>query len=234
MTVLPRLLAYADAEVVARDDLGQRAAAIAAVGPEVALVARWPGGTADQLTTLADRFVRLARPTGARVLVTGRADIAVAVGADGVILRRDDLAVADARTIGARLVFRSVHGVDEAREAVQDGADALVVGTIWPTDSHPGRPGAGRDLLRSVAALGVPCYAIGGVTAERAMEARAAGAYGAAAVRAVWAASDRFKAASVLVAQTARSEIGDQRSEVQSRISDLGSPISATRKSDTQ
>lgn len=199
MTVLPRLLAYADAEVVARDDLGQRAAAIAAVGPEVALVARWPDGSADQLATLADRFVRLARPAGARVLVTGRADIAAAVGADGVILRRDDLGAADARTLGARLVFRSVHGVDEAREAVQDGADALVVGTIWATDSHPGRPGAGVDLLRAIAALGVPCYAIGGVTAERAAEARAAGAQGVAAVRAVWAAARSYDAARELV-----------------------------------
>ncbi|HET9134632.1 MAG TPA: thiamine phosphate synthase [Gemmatimonadales bacterium] len=204
MTTLPRLLAYADADVVAREDLGRCAAAIAAVGPATALVARWPGGNADQLAALADRFVRLARPTGARVLVTGRADIAVAVGADGVILRRDDLSVADARTIGAPLVFRSVHGIDEARDAVRAGADALVVGTIWATDSHPGRTGAGLALIREVASLGTPVYAIGGVTAERAVEAREAGAHGVAAVKAVWAADDRFKAASALAAQTAR------------------------------
>ncbi len=233
MNALPRLLAYADDEVVAREDLGQRAAAIAAVGPEAALVARWPGGTADQLAGLADRFVRLARPTGARVLVTGRADIARAVGADGVILRRDDLGVAEARTVGARLVFRSVHGVDEAREAVAAGADALVVGTIWATDSHPGRAGAGLDLLREVAALGRPVYAIGGVTAERAVEARAAGAHGVAAVRAVWAADNRFKAASAM-AQAARSETSDRRSEVAPPISDLRSPISAAQKVEPQ
>lgn len=199
MTTLPRLLAYADAEVVARDDLGKRAAAIAAVGPAVALVARWPGGNADKLAALADRFVRLARPTGARVLVTGRADIAVAVGADGVILRRDDLPVGDARTIGARLVFRSVHGIDEARDAVQVGADALVVGTIWATESHPGRIGAGLALIREVASLGTPVYAIGGVTAERAIEAREAGAHGVATVKAVWAGTRNYDAAQELL-----------------------------------
>jgi len=127
-----------------------------------------------------------------------------------------------------------VHGVDEAREAVQDGADALVVGTIWPTDSHPGRPGAGLDLLRSVAALRVPCYAIGGVTAERAMEVRAAGAHGVAAVKAAWATGDTFKASAELVAQAARSETGDRRSEDAPPISDLRSPISETQDLRTQ
>ncbi len=93
MRPLPRLLAFTDDRVAALDDLGIRAAAIAAAGPAVALVARLPSGTTNQLATLAQRLVANAAAPMAMVLVTGRADVALAVGAQGVILRKDDLGV---------------------------------------------------------------------------------------------------------------------------------------------
>ena len=74
MRPLPRLLAFVDDRVAALEDLGVRAAAIAAVGPAVGLVARIPAGSADTLTALAARLVALAAPPMATVLVSGRAD----------------------------------------------------------------------------------------------------------------------------------------------------------------
>ncbi len=202
MRPLPRLLAMADARIAARDDLGIRAAAIAAVGPTVALVARLPGGSGEALTALAVRFVALALPPMASVFVTGRADIARASGAHGVIARASDLPLADLRRITGGpdyLHLRSVHSLAEAEAAVAEEADALIVGTIWESATHPGRPGVGLGLIEATARLGCPVYAIGGVTSARAREARDAGAWGVAAIGAVWDAKDSYEAVSGLV-----------------------------------
>ena len=215
MRPLPRLLAFADDRIAALDDLGVRAAAIAAAGPAAALVARMPGGTTDRLAAMAQRFVANAAPPMAVVLVTGRADVAMSTGAHGVILRKDDL---DVRTVRAMchpersegsirneaiphfvrddmMIFRSIHSLAEAEIAVRDGANALIAGSIWPSTTHPGREPAGTGFLRQVVALGVPAFAIGGVTAARAGEARDAGAWGVAAVGAVWDAKSPYQAA---------------------------------------
>lgn len=195
---LPRLLAYLDDRVAGRDDLGVGLAAIAAAGPAVALVARLPGGTTDALAALAARCVANATPPEAQVLVAGRVDVALATGADGVVARRDDLPIAELRALarqrGGCTILASVHSRDEAAAALTAGADGLVVGTIWASASHPGRPGAGVGLLRECAALGAPVWAIGGVTAARVSEARDAGAWGVAAISALWDPSDHFKA----------------------------------------
>jgi thiamine-phosphate diphosphorylase len=203
MRPLPRLLAFGDDRVAALDDLGVRASAIAAAGSGVALVARMPAGSIDALASLAQRFVALARPPMASVMVTGRVDVACAAGANGVILRNQDLATGTARNMLARRhgrpaavpwLLRSVHSEPEAEAAVRDGADALVVGTIWPSTTHAGRA-AGTALLERVVSLGVPTYAIGGVTPARASEARAVGAWGVAAISALWNAAAPYRVA---------------------------------------
>lgn len=215
MRPLPRLLAFADDRIAALEDLGIRAAAVAAAGPAAGLVARLPDGSADSLAELAQRFVANAAPPMATVLVTGRADIALATGAHGVILRKDDLDVKTVRGLcrperseGSLrdgpiphfvrddiLVFRSVHSVAEAETAARDGADALIAGSIWESATHPDRAAAGTGLLRQIVSIGVPTYAIGGVTAARAGEARDAGAWGVAAIGAVWDAKSPYQAA---------------------------------------
>ncbi len=201
MNILPRLLAYLDARVAAREDLGLRLAAVAAAGAEVALVARQPGASTDMLTSLAARCVANARPPGAEVWVTGRVDVALATGANGVIRRSQDLVIPAMReavggsTAGQRLRhIASVHSVAEAEAAAAAGADALIVGTIWPSASHPDGPLGGLALLEGAVRFGLPCYAIGGVTPERARTARAHGAQGVAAISAVWDVSDSYQA----------------------------------------
>ncbi len=134
--------------------------------------------------------------------VSGRADVALACGAQGVVIRRNDLAPAEVRRLtGDRLaIVASVHAADEAERAIAGGAEALVAGMIWPSPTHAGAAPAGLDLIARVAPLGVPVYAIGGVSPERAGEARDAGAWGVAAIRAVWDAPDSYRAALALLA----------------------------------
>lgn len=191
MRPLPRIHAYTDANILSLPDFGIRAAAIAAGGSAVALHARAPGQTAAFLTTAAARLLALARPPEAAVLIGGRSDIAAALGAQGLQLSRQDLKPADARRVlGQGWIGSSVHSRAEAESAVEEGADFLVVGSIYATASHPGRPAAGLGLVRETAELGIPVIAIGGITAARAPEVRAAGAYGAAAISALWHAPD--------------------------------------------
>jgi thiamine-phosphate diphosphorylase len=201
MRPLPRVHAITDARVLALDDLGVRAAAIAAAGSGVALHVRDRSAGGARLASVARRFLALARPPEAAVFVNGRPDIAGALGAQGVQLGSHDLTPAEARaSFPVGWVGRSVHSVEEAERAVEEGADFLLVGAIFPSPSHPGHPGTGPGLIRDTARLGPPVIAIGGIDAEGAARVREAGAYGVAAIGALWHAADPAAAALALLA----------------------------------
>ena len=201
MRPLPRLYAVTDAAVLALDDLGVRAAAIAAAGPAVALHARDRSAGGARLAAVTERLLRLARPPEAAVFVNARPDVAGALGAQGVQLGAQDLTPAEARASFPRgWIGCSVHSAGEAAVAVDSGADYLMVGTIFPSRSHPGQPAAGTGLIRQTVRLGLPVIAIGGMDAAGAAEAREAGAYGVAAIGALWHAADPAAAALALLA----------------------------------
>ncbi len=195
MRPLPRVHAVTDRAVLALEDLGVRVAAIAAAGPVVALHVRDHEAGGAVLAAAARRFLALARPPEAAVIVNGHPDIAAALGAQGAQLGATDLSPDDARRVMPHgWLGASVHSLEEA-ERVRDGVDFFVAGSLYETPTHPGRPGQGPALVESIARLGRPVIAIGGVTIERLPELRDAGAWGAAAIRALWLAPDPAAAA---------------------------------------
>lgn len=201
MRPLPRLHAFTDGTVIGAADFGVRAAAIAAAGPAVALHARDRAGPVGGLVAAASRLAALVRPPEAALFVNGRPDVAAAVNAHGVQLGVGDLAPRDARRVLIHgWIGCSVHTAEEARLATAEGADFLVVGNIYDTPTHPGRVAAGPQLVRQIAGLGRPVIAIGGVTPVRALELKAAGAYGVAAIRALWLADDPAAATLAMLA----------------------------------
>ena len=119
------------------------------------------------------------------VLISSRCDIALASGAAGVNLPERDITVADARLLlGQRLVGRSVHSIESARQAEAEGADFVIFGPVWPSPSHSGQAARGIGALAAVAdAVEIPVLAIGGVRAERVQEVLATDARGYAAIR---------------------------------------------------
>lgn len=190
---IPPLHVLTDDAVVARKDFPHQAArVIQAAGPFLVFHLRAPRASGRRLYELACALWERALGADGWLVVNDRVDVARAVPADGAHVGARGLAVADARRLlwKADLLGASVHSVDEARAAQADGADFVLAGTIWPTASHPGRPGAGLGLVRDVAALGIPTIAIGGVTPARAVEARRAGAAGVAVIRGIWDAPD--------------------------------------------
>jgi thiamine-phosphate pyrophosphorylase len=199
---LPRLHAVTDDRVIARGDVAVRAEALArAAGAALAVHLRsraLPGGP---LLALARELTDRIGPHGAWLVVNDRADVARIVRAQAVVSGRGGLATADARKAApAALIGRSVHDGAEVRAALGEGADFLVAGSVFATPSHPERSSAGTDLVREAAAGVAPVIAIGGITPERTREVIAAGAWGVAAIRALWDAGDPAAAAHAFLA----------------------------------
>jgi len=197
---LPRLHAITDHAVLAAPEYRVRLAAIAAVGPAVGLHARDRQASDRVLTDIATRMLAHAQPPEAATFVNAHPDIAAALGAQGVQLGGADLSPRDARKVYPDgWIGASVHSEAEGRQAIDEGADFLVAGSIFPTDTHPDQPAAGLELIDRIAGLGRPVIAIGGITAERAEQVRLAGAYGVAAISALWRAPDAGAAALALL-----------------------------------
>ncbi len=152
---------------------------------------------------LYDLGVELARVTADRALlfVNDRVDVALACGAHGVQIGERGLPMRRARELaGSRLLIgRSVHSVAGAKEAEEAGADLLILGTIYPTASHPEGPYGGEDLVREASdRVSIPIIAIGGVTACNAGAVMRAGASGVAVIGAVMDSADPRAAAARL------------------------------------
>ena len=192
----PSLCLVTDAAVCPPDELAQRVAA--AVDGGVNLVQlrakETPGGS---LLALAQELGSAIQGK-ALLIVNERVDVAFAAGADGVQLGEAGLPTGVSRRIlkDNALIGRSVHSVDGAQAAVADGADFLLVGTMFATRSHPGEEPSGPGLLTRIRAAGVdgPTMAIGGITKDNAAQVMIAGADGVAVITAILAASDPCQA----------------------------------------
>jgi len=94
------------------------------------------------------------------------------------------------------LLGRSVHSVDAAQHAANEGCHYLLVGTIYPTHTHPDKVPEGLSLLQAVReAVPLPLIAIGGITPERVAECLQAGAQGVAVISGIAGAPDPCEAA---------------------------------------
>ena len=149
---------------------------------------------------------RRADAAAAIVVVNDRADIAVAVGADGVHLGATDLPTALARrVIGPHgLVGRTAHDASEALAAAADGADYLGIGPCFPSATKGFDRFATADFLRTVVReVSLPAFAIGGITLDRLDALAALGVSRVAVASAVTAAADPGTAAAALIARLA-------------------------------
>ena len=153
-----------------------------------------------ELLRLAHRL-RFVTQDQALLIVNDRVDVALLAGADGVQLGETALDVADVRSLVGpdMLIGRSVHSEVGAVDAECQGADYLVLGTVFETASHPEGQVGGLDLVREVTgAVGIPVLGIGGITADNAAGVMEAGASGVAVITALTMAEDPQLAATDL------------------------------------
>lgn len=144
----------------------------------------------------AEAALRVARASGAKLIINDRADIALALGADGVHLGQDDMPPEAARALlgeGAVIGF-STHNVEQAVGAASLPVDYVAVGPVFATGSKERPdPVVGLEGLRRVrGAVGgsVKLVAIGGVTRARARAVLDSGADSVAVISALLAHSD--------------------------------------------
>jgi thiamine-phosphate pyrophosphorylase len=152
---------------------------------------------AGELLQLA-RKLRSITDGKALLIINDRFDVALAAEADGLHLPEDSIAVEDARRVvpSQLLVSKALHDSAGASLAATEGADCLVLGTIFQTSSKPGVRTGGLDLIAAVTRLtDTPVLAIGGIDPSNAASVMRAGAKGIAVITAILGAPDPEKAA---------------------------------------
>ncbi len=135
-------------------------------------------------------------------IVNDRPDIAVLAEADGVHIGQNELSVSDARRIVGpdRLIGVSTHTIEQARQAVLDGADYLGVGPTFPSGTKSFESFPGLSFIREVAAeIMLPWFAIGGIGTNNIAAVLDAGASRIAVSGAILTATDPRAAASELL-----------------------------------
>lgn len=138
-----------------------------------------------ELFELAVEIRRVLPPTTV-LLVNGRADIARAAGAQGVHLPANEISTRRLRKSYPPpfLIGRSTHHLGEIRREIEQGADYVTFGPVFPTPSkEPFGPPRGLDRLQEAARLELPVLALGGIQEDRLEEVARAGAAGAAGIR---------------------------------------------------
>lgn len=188
--------------------------------------------SARELLGRAKRLVEIARSTPlagdaaqrAMVIINDRTDIALAARADGVHLGQDDLPIAEARSLASGvpgfLVGVSTANVEQAQRAMDDGADYLGLGPMFPSSTKPKERLAGVAYLREFLQLcagragGVasspptPHLAISGITPRNIGELVSAGCRGVAVSSCVCSAAEPERVCRELLAAMAQADAG--------------------------
>jgi len=142
------------------------------------------------LTDLAQ--ITTTRP---RLLINGRVDVAIAVGAAGVHLTAhpDELTPEQVRRVftsaakPAPVISISCHTLEEVQRAKTANVDLILFGPVFEkrVQGEQVSAGVGLEILREACALAgeIPVLALGGVTPDRIDDCLHAGARGVAGIR---------------------------------------------------
>lgn len=141
--------------------------------------------SARLLFDLTEAAFEITRETDTKLLVNGRADIALAAGADGVHLPADGLPADVVRRSFPSdfLIGVSTHSVKEALTAKTNGADFVTFGPVFESPGKS-RPQGVEELTRVCELLDTfPVIALGGIDESNYRNVLEAGASGFAAIR---------------------------------------------------
>ena len=127
------------------------------------------------------------------LIVNDSVELALAAGADGVHLGREDIdpGRARARMPGGLIGVSCYADSSRARDAADALADYVAIGSVFPSSTKPSAVRAPLELLRAAKhASSLPVVAIGGITLANARRAIDAGADMVAVISAVFDAPD--------------------------------------------
>jgi thiamine-phosphate pyrophosphorylase len=151
-----------------------------------------------ELLARARKLVALCRQHKVLCIINDRPDVAMLADADGVHVGQGDLPAREVRTlVGAgKIVGVSTHNLEQARQAIRDGADYIGVGPFFRSATKPRDFVAGSEVARQVAhQIRLPAVAIAGITEENVDEVLASGLKAIAVTAAVTGSDDPREAA---------------------------------------
>ena len=175
-----RLYGIVDFGYVARSDVAEITQQLLIGGADV-IQLRAKGAEMDQIIHAAKQILPLCKSAGIPFILNDFPELAVELGADGVHIGQDDGAIYDVRrSIGEdMLIGRSTHSLEQAHKAMDDGADYIGFGPLFPTPTKAGRPAIGlEEVSKMETEVGrfVPAFCIGGIKMENLQQVLAAGA----------------------------------------------------------
>ncbi len=125
--------------------------------------------------------------------INDNVEIAIRCQADGIHVGQEDMEANKVREkVGPDMMIGvSVHSVEEALEAVKNGADCLGVGAMFSTSTKKDVNLLAKETLKAICdAVDVPVVAIGGINKSNIMELSGSGVDGVALVSAIFSADD--------------------------------------------
>lgn len=145
----------------------------------------------DDFLREAMEIAALCRQYHVPLFINDNVEVAIQCHADGIHVGQDDMSVSHVRAkVGDDMMIGvSVHSVEEATEAVQNGADCLGVGAMFSTSTKTDVDVLSKETLRDIcASVDIPVVAIGGINASNIGQLSGTGVDGVALVSAIFAA----------------------------------------------
>lgn len=133
----------------------------------------------DELSSLAEKLLRLTAAAEISLIANDHAQIAQRVNVQGVHVGQDDESITAVRAQVQRpiIVGKSTHSVKQAMAAEREGADYIGFGPIFATPTKPDYPPIGPTQIREVRErVFLPIFCIGGIKLENLKQVLTAGA----------------------------------------------------------
>jgi thiamine-phosphate pyrophosphorylase len=149
--------------------------------------------SADEFRREAVAVKRLCERFDVPLIIDDALDVALECDADGLHVGQRDLEAGEARrALGPnRILGVSAQTVEDARLAVERGADYLGVGAVFPTSTKTDADAVSLETLRAICdAVSVPVVAIGGIGAAQVERLAGTGIVGVAVVSAIFGSAD--------------------------------------------
>ena len=154
--------------------------------------------SSNEFFQTALRVREITSRLGVPLIINDRADIALAVDADGLHIGQDDLTYEAARKIVGhdKIVGVSAHNLSEAETAAKMGADYIGVGAMFATGTKSDASPTDINELKCIReAVKIPMVAIGGINKKNVARLTNTGVDGIAVVSAIVAEQDIVGAA---------------------------------------
>ncbi|WP_367568186.1 thiamine phosphate synthase [Lacrimispora sp.] len=147
----------------------------------------------ESFLTEAMELANLCKQYHVPFIINDNVDIAVKCGADGIHVGQEDMITSAVRArVGESMIIGvSAHTVEEALEAVKNGADYLGLGSVFSTSTKSDVDQMPYETLKAIChAVDVPTVAIGGISKKNILQLSGSGVDGVAVISAIFGAED--------------------------------------------